>query len=114
MTISPVPDANSIASMEDPSFAVAFARIECHYFIHDCFFPSEDYLLDHSETIRHIPTFIVHGRYDVVCAPIEAYKLHKKLPHSKLVYVNNAGHSASEPETARTLVEFMEDSLKVL
>jgi proline iminopeptidase len=49
------------------SFSLAFARIECHYFVNGGFLTYEDQLLDDVEKIRGIPTVIVQGRYDVVC-----------------------------------------------
>ena len=51
---------------DEDKFALAFARIENHYFVHGGFFEWESYLLDSIDKIRHIPTFIVQGRYDVV------------------------------------------------
>ena len=51
---------------------------------------------------------IVKARYDVVCPPITAYKLHKLLPKSKLIIVERAGHSAS----AEPLRSFLVNSVK--
>ncbi len=103
------PDQASIESMEDPKFAVAFARIECHYFMHNCFFDSDNYLIERAHHLKDIPTYIVHGRYDTVCAPLQAHRLQKAIPHARLEFIPDAGHSASEPGTARMLVEFMKD-----
>jgi proline iminopeptidase len=79
------------------NFADAFARIECHYCVNNGFFQQEDQLLQNVDRIRHIPTVIVQGRYDVVCPPISAWELHKAWPESDLVLVPDAGHSATEP-----------------
>ena len=54
---------------------------------------------------RAIPVTIINGRYDVVCPPITAWRLHQRLPKSKLIIVEEAGHSEGEPGTTRTLVE---------
>ena len=37
----------------------AFARIENHYFVNRGFFPSDSFLLDNVDKIRHINTTIV-------------------------------------------------------
>jgi proline iminopeptidase len=79
------------------NFADAFARIECHYCMNNGFFEQEDQLLQNVDRIRHIPTVIVQGRYDVVCPPISAWELHKAWTESDLVLVPDAGHSATEP-----------------
>jgi proline iminopeptidase len=55
-------DYKSIEKFADPEFALAFARIECHYFMHNCFFETENYLIDNVGKIRHIPGVIVQGR----------------------------------------------------
>ena len=88
---------------EDLDFAVAFARIECHYFI-NAIFVEEAHILKHVASIQHIPTVIVQGRYDVVCPPRSAWELHKALPQSRLVMVSDAGHSMGEVSIARELV----------
>ena len=97
------PDPEYLDKAEDLDFAVAFARIECHYFI-NAIFVEEAYILNNSSKIKHIPTVIVQGRYDMVCPPRSAWQLHKALPHSKLVMVADAGHSMGEVSIARELV----------
>ncbi len=91
------PDENLIARTGDPTFAAAFARIECHYFTNHGFFDHPDQLLDGIDTIRNIPTFVVQGRYDVVCPMITAWELHRRWPEAEFEVVGDAGHSASEP-----------------
>ena len=86
------------------AFALAFARIECHYFVHGGFFGAENYLLDKVDQIRRIPGVIVQGRYDVVCPMETAWALHRRWPEAELVLVPDAGHSAFEPGIARALV----------
>lgn len=97
------PDASYLEKAEDLDFAVAFARIECHYFI-NAIFLEEAHILNHVETIQDIPTNIVQGRYDVVCPARSAWELHKALPNSHLVLVPDAGHSMGEVSIARELV----------
>lgn len=85
---------------------LAFSVIENYYMSHKCFL-KEGQLLDNTDKIAHIPTVIVNGRYDVICPPITAYKLHNRLRRSKLVIVEKAGHSASEPGITQALKEAM-------
>jgi proline iminopeptidase len=99
-----VPDPGLIARTGDEKFAEAFARIECHYFVNGGFFQNENQLLDEVDRIRHIPTVIVQGRYDVVCPAESAYELHRALPKSTLEIAPQSGHSALEPEITARLV----------
>jgi proline iminopeptidase len=89
----------------DDAFALAFARIENHYFLHRGFFPRDGFLLEPAnlDRIRRIPTVIVQGRYDVVCPAVSAFDLHRALPSAQL-HVTMAGHSGFEEETIRRLV----------
>ena len=91
---------------EDSSVAEAFARIECHYFINGGFFDSDGWILENVDKIRHIPTVIVQGRYDVVCPMISAWDLYRKLPEADFHVVQNAGHSMTEDGIAEKLIEY--------
>lgn len=86
---------------------IAMAMMECHYFVNHCFF-EENYILNNAHKIKDIPTFIVHGRYDVDCRPIGAHLLKQKLNNCKLVYTI-AGHSSLEPETLNELIKIQEE-----
>lgn len=97
------PDPEYLEKAEDLDFAVAFARIECHYFI-NAIFVEEAHILNHVDRIQHLPTVIVQGRYDVVCPTRSAWELHQAMPHSNLVIVPDAGHSMGEVSIARELV----------
>ena len=98
------PNPSYVEKAEDLDFAVAFARIECHYFI-NAIFVEEAYILKNSKIIEKIPTTIVQGRYDVVCPAKSAWELHKVLPNSTLILVPDSGHSMGEVSIARHLVE---------
>ncbi len=100
-----IPNADLVARTSGDAFALAFARIECHYFVHGAFLPHDGALLDGVARIRHLPCVIVQGRYDVVCPPQSAWELHKAWPGSRLVVVPDAGHSANEPGITSALVE---------
>jgi proline iminopeptidase len=97
-------DEGFIKGHEDPHFALSFARIESHYFVHGGFFDVEDQLLRDAHRLHGIPGVIVHGRYDVVCPMKNAWDLHKAWPEAKLSISPGAGHSAFEPENASALV----------
>ena len=97
-------DPNYATSHGDPKFALAFARIENHYFVNRGFFEVEDQLLRDAQKIADIPGVIVHGRYDVVCPIQSAWELHKAWPKAELIVSPASGHSAFEAENVDALV----------
>ncbi len=99
------PSAEKIAEADDDAFAIAHARIECHYFVNKGFFESEDQLLRDVGRIRAIPGVIVQGRYDVVCPMITAWDLHRAWPEADFRIVPDAGHAFSEPGIVHELIE---------
>lgn len=98
-------DYNSIEKFSEPEFAKAFARIECHYFMNNAFFETDNYLIENVGKIRHIPGVIVQGRYDVVCPMRSAWDLHRAWPEADLQVIQDAGHSVTEPGIIGALVE---------
>jgi proline iminopeptidase len=103
-TIRLVPDPKVIADFGDPHKALALARIECHYFVNNTFFQTDDWLIEHVEAIRRIPGVIVQGRYDVVCPAMSAWELSRAWPEADLRIVPDAGHHAMEPGIVDALV----------
>ncbi|PXX62158.1 proline iminopeptidase [Nocardia tenerifensis] len=101
-TLLPQPDR--VAETAEPRFALAFARIENHYFRNHAFL-DEGQLLRDIGVIAHIPTVIVQGRHDIVCPAVSAWDLHKAMPGSELHIVEDAGHASYEPGTAHHLIE---------
>jgi len=99
-----LPDQKLIDEFTEPDKAIALARIECHYFVNNCFFETDNYLLENVDRIRHIPTVIVHGRYDVVCPFMSAWDLHRAWPETELHVIPDAGHAATEPGIADALI----------
>ena len=99
-----IPSAASKESFAMAEFAEAFARIECHYFVHQGFFNSENQLLDNVDRIRHLPGVIVQGRYDVVCPMITAWELHQAWQEAEFIVIPDAGHSVSEPGIKDALI----------
>jgi proline iminopeptidase len=102
-----LPSPETVDSFGQDVTALGLARMEAHYFINDIFLP-ENALLRNLDRIRGIPSFIVQGRYDLVC-PIEtADELHRAWPEAEYVVVPDAGHSAMEPGIRAQLVGAME------
>ena len=93
-----------VAKNAGDDYSLAFARIECHYFVHNAFLPKDGALIDVVPRIRHIPAVIVQGRYDVVCPMDSAWLLHRAWPEADFRLVPDAGHAALEPGTCHELV----------
>ena len=94
-------------SMSDDALILGLTRIYMHYCVNH-FFLKENQLIDNINTINHLPLIIVHGRYDIITLPKNAYELHRIWPHSELVFVNSAGHSAKEKRVALSLANATE------
>lgn len=103
-TVSLVPDESEARQSIDPNFALAFARIEAHYFFHDCFMPEDGYLLKNAPKLKGVPVRIVQGRYDAICPPRSAFELANALPDGQLTIVPVAGHSAFEAGIRHELI----------
>jgi proline iminopeptidase len=95
-TITLLPDAANSAQHDDGHFALAFARIETHYFVNQCWLEPGQ-LLAGVAKLRHIPATIVHGRYDMPCPAHYAWALHEAWPEAEFHLVEGAGHAFSEP-----------------
>ncbi len=93
-----------IAKFNQSAYAGAFARIECHYFVHGGFLQSDNQLIENVGRIRQIPAVIVQGRYDVVCPMKSAWDLHCAWPEATLRISADAGHSAFEPSNLNELI----------
>jgi len=100
-TLDPNPDL--VEHFADPHVALAMARIEAHYFVHQAFL-KENEILENCSQLKQIPTVIVQGRYDIVCPIQQAFALYQHLPHAELHIVRNAGHSAFEPGITDNLI----------
>ncbi|MFZ6755825.1 prolyl aminopeptidase [Undibacterium sp. Ji50W] len=101
------PQPDTIADFESDAICIGLGRLEAHYMLHAAFM-REDQLIHDIERIRHLPTVIVQGRYDVVCPPVSAYRLHQAWPEASLQMIADAGHSGSEPGIAEALVRATE------
>ena len=105
---------NALAGLEvaapgyaPPDYARAFARLENHYFVNNCFL-DEGQLLRDRHRIEHIPAVIVQGRYDMVCPPASAWALAQGWDKADLRMVPASGHALSEPRIAEELVRVMD------
>jgi proline iminopeptidase len=103
-TLSLLPDPDRLAAFGDPHFAIAFASIECHYFINKGFFAEDGWILKHAHKLRHVPCVIIQGRYDVVTPMDTAFALHKAWPEARFVVVPDAGHATAEPGILDALI----------
>ncbi|WP_067137873.1 prolyl aminopeptidase [Microtetraspora malaysiensis] len=97
-------DPSIVAKHADDDYAVAFARIECHYFVNGGFF-TEGQLIRNVDRIRHIPCVIVQGRYDMCTPAVTAWDLHRAWPESELHIADDAGHAYTEPNILDRLIE---------
>ncbi len=89
--------------MADPAYALAFARIENHYFVNGGWLRGRQ-LLDDAGTLEGVPGVIVQGRYDMCTPATTAWELHRAWPGSELVMVPDAGHAFNEPGILDALI----------
>ena len=101
-----IQNEKSLHHFEDDDVADIFARIECHYFVNKGFFEYDGWLLDQIDAIRHIPSVIVQGRYDVVCPMVTAWELHKKWPEADFHVIPDSGHSMLEAGIRNKLIDY--------
>lgn len=95
----------------DPHFALSLATIESYY-VNNQFFIEDNQILNNIHKIRHIPTYIVHGRFDLVSPLAGAFALHQSIPASNLRIVRDAGHSDHESGIIDALVYASKDISK--
>jgi proline iminopeptidase len=88
----------------EDEFALAFARIECHYFVNRGFFERDGQLLADAPKLRAIPGVIIQGRYDVVTPMDTAWALHRAWPEAAFEIIPDAGHTATEPGITDALI----------
>lgn len=101
ITLRPRPDL--IQRYSDPTYALAFARIENHYFSHGGWF-EEGQLIRDAPRLAGIPTVIVQGRYDLCTPATTAWDLYRALPQAEFHMIDAAGHAFDEPEILNALI----------
>lgn len=102
-----LPCSKTVDTFRDETVALGLARMESHYFANNIFLP-EDFLIQNLHKIRHIPTIIVQGRYDIVCPIVTADEVARHLPNADYRIVSNASHAASDPALCAELVRACE------
>lgn len=95
-TITLLPRPDVVAAFADPRYALAFARIENHYFVNGGWL-EEGQLIRDAGRLAPIPGVIVQGRYDVCTPPMTAWDLHCAWPEAELKMIPDAGHAFDEP-----------------
>ena len=103
-TLSLLPDPKRVMEFGGDRFALAFARIECHYFVNGGFFAEDGQLLKNAGKLKDIPGHIIQGRYDVVTPMETAWALHKAWPTAAFSVIPDAGHTATEPGITDAMV----------
>lgn len=103
-TLSLLHDQDRVQKFGSDDYALAFARIECHYFINRGFLRSDEQLLEDAGKIADIPGVIIHGRYDVVTPVKNAWDLSRRWPRADLRIVPDAGHAMTEPGIVHEIV----------
>ncbi|MCU1420049.1 prolyl aminopeptidase [Mycetocola sp.] len=103
-TITLLPRPDVIARFTEPSYALAFARIENHYFVHGGWWEDGQLIRD-AGRLADIPTVIVQGRYDMCTPPMTAWALAEVMPHAQLRMIPDAGHAFDEPGILDALLE---------
>jgi proline iminopeptidase len=101
LQLRPTPDVADAFGSD--AVALGVGRLEAHYFRHRAFL-APGQLLQGVPSIRHLPCFITHGRYDVICPVRYAHALVDAWPEAVLRIVPDAGHSSYEPGIAAELV----------
>lgn len=103
-TLSLLEDPQRVSHFARDDYALAFARIECHYFMNGGFLESDNQLIANAHLLKGIPGVIVHGRYDVVTPLKSAWELARAWPGADLKIVPDSGHAMTEPGIVHELV----------
>jgi len=82
---------------------IAHFQIQLHFARQHCFI-SDHLILDKIDTIRHIPAWLIQGRYDLVCPAKQTWELHQAWPESQLNFIHLAGHAGDEAAVVDALV----------
>ena len=112
-SVTLLPDKNVVNHFSDPHIALSIARIECHYFCNQSFFRPNQ-LLEDMDKIQHIPGYIVHGRYDMVCPIDQALLLKQRWEEAELKIISDAGHAVTGHGIAKALVNCTNAMLEIV
>lgn len=103
-TITLLQDADLIDHFTEDAFAVAFARIENHFFMNQGWF-YDGQLIAEAHKLKNIPAVIIQGRYDMCTPAVTAWDLHRAWPEADFQMIPDAGHSFQEPGIFAALIE---------
>jgi len=103
LLLLPNEELESILNSFNP---LAFALIENYYMANGCFF-EDNQLMNEIDKLEDIPIIMINGRYDMLCPPITAYRIHSRLPKSKLIIAESSGHWMGEKPIERELLKAM-------
>jgi len=90
---------------------IPLAKIECHYFINKAFLPTDNYIIENIQKIKHIPLIINQARYDVICPVDSAYRVKQALPNTDLRIGPLGGHSRAEQPNINAMVQSVQKLL---
>jgi len=113
-TLKLIYDPKLFLQFVEDTHADAVARIECHYFANNCFFKTDNWLIEQVSTLKNIPGVIVQGRYDIICPMLSAWELHKAWPEAQFEVIPDAGHAAGEPGITDALVRATDHFARIL
>lgn len=102
-----------VLETDDENKLINEVKIEMHY-AKNKYFIKENQILENISKIPDVPITLIHGRKDLTCLPESSWSLHKALPVSRLLYVNNAGHLASEPAMIDALIRVTDQMAELL
>lgn len=106
--MSPAPA--KLSSQEAKSLLHKY-KVQSHYLQHMCFFPAPG-LLSQLHPLQDLPIHLLHGRLDWICLPQAAWAVHQALPHSRLQWIDNAGHNPFETSFVGPMVQAIEDAVR--
>lgn len=113
-TLKLIFDSEIFLQFTEDFHADAIARLECHYFINNCFFKTDNWLIENVGALRKIPAVIIQGRYDIICPMLSAWELHRAWPEAEFEVIKDAGHAASEPGITDALVRATDRLINIL
>lgn len=93
------PDASTA---EVPARVLNKYRLQAHYLSNGCF-TDEAALMAAAACLAATPVTLLHGTHDLVCPPENAVRLARAMPHARLIWVENGGHTPADPRIAAGL-----------
>ncbi|VEU76357.1 prolyl aminopeptidase [Mycoplasmopsis columboralis] len=92
----------------DLAFNKQIALMETHYFVNNCFLPTDNYILDNLHKISKVNIDIFHGRQDIDTRPIGAWLIKQNHPRTNLFFIQGAGHSMYEDKIFKEIKAYFQ------